>query len=103
MPRATDPLALLDAGDSLADGDYVPDHLVPWDSRPRVGQEALPEELIGMADATGQSLDEDLAGAGQLEVDVLQDQLGPLVIEDSGSKGLGKRGGHLGVCCGEPA
>lgn len=90
MPWSTDSLALLDTGDTLADGDDVSDYLVPWDPRPGVAQEALPEELISVANTTGQSLDEDLAGSGELQVDVLQNQLGSLVIEDRGSKCLGK-------------
>lgn len=90
MPWSTDSLALLDAGDALADGDDVSNYLVAWDPRPGVAQEALPEELISVADTTGQSLDEDLAWAGQLQVDVLENQLGSLVIKDRGSKGLGK-------------
>lgn len=96
MPRSTDSFALLDAGNSLADGDDVSDHLVAGDPGPGVAQEALPEELISVADTTGQCLDEDLARAGQLEVDVLQNQLGSLVVKDSGSIGLGKRWSHLG-------
>lgn len=90
MPWSTDPLALLDAGDPLADGDDVSDYLVAWDPRPGVAQEALPEELISVTDTAGQCLDEDLAGAGQLQVDVLQNQFGSLVIKDRGSKSLGK-------------
>lgn len=90
MPWSADSLALLDAGDTLADRDDVSDYLVAWDPRPGVAQEALPEELIGVADTAGQCLDEDLARAGQLQVDVLKNQLGSLVIEDRGSEGLGK-------------
>lgn len=103
MPRSTNPLTLLDTGDSLANSNYVSDHLMTGDSRPGVSQESLSEELISVADTAGQCLDEDLAGSGQLEVDVLQNQLGSLVIKDSGSKGLGKGWGHLDICNSKPA
>jgi hypothetical protein len=54
VPRSTNSLAFLDAGDTLADSDDISDHLMAGNPREDVAQEALPEELIGVADAAGQ-------------------------------------------------
>jgi len=80
VPRPAHTLAALEAGDAVADLHHIADDFMAGhtgEQRPHV---SLLECGVGVADAAGDDLDENLAGAGVLEVhvDELERLAGPL-------------------------
>jgi hypothetical protein len=91
VPRSADPLADLKGSYTLADRDDISDDLVAGDDGEGIGQVAIPEESIGVANPASKSFNEDLPRARLLQLHILDDDGAALVLKHSGLVGPGKR------------
>lgn len=89
VPGAADSLAGGERLDALADLDDVADNLVAGRAGEDVAHMAGGNGNVGEADAAGEDLDEDFAGAGALKLDILEVERGALFAHDGGLVGLG--------------
>ena len=91
---AADALAELEVGHAGAELDDVADDLVARDAREHVAHAARRGGDVRVADAAGEDLDEDLAGRGVLQLDVLEGE-GPVGLAHHDGLVRLREGGHV--------
>ena len=94
MPGSPDALSSLEPSNALADSDDVSNRLMSRHARKHVSQITLLYKKIGVTDAAGEYLHQNIAWAGLLDLNVSESQFGTFVLEERRLVSCWKRYSH---------